>query len=85
MIKMWAGRPDDAINDIETTRYLNPSARMGSALGVIGYSHFFARRFDKAVPNCDRQDRIADTEAVRFGLAAIGQPAPERRHRSVKI
>jgi len=51
MIKMWAGRPDDAINDIETARYLNPRARMGSAVGVIGYSHFFARRFDKAVPN----------------------------------
>jgi tetratricopeptide (TPR) repeat protein len=51
MVKMWAGRPDDAINDIETARYLNPRARMGVALGVIGNSHFFARRFDEAVPN----------------------------------
>jgi len=36
-------------------------------------------------PDCDRQDGVADTEVVRFSLVAIGQPAPERRHRSVKI
>ncbi len=51
MIKEWAGRPDDAINDIKTARSLNPRARMGAALGVIGTAQFFARRFDEAVPN----------------------------------
>jgi adenylate cyclase len=50
MLKGWAGRPDDAINDIRTARSLNPRARMVWALGVISAALFYARRFDEAVP-----------------------------------
>ena len=53
-----------------------PGRTDNSIAKEIGLSHHSVAR---------RGDRIADTEVVRFGLAAIGQPAPERRHRSVKI
>ena len=52
MLKGWAGgRSDDVINDIKTALSLNPRARMGYALGVMGLAHFFARRFEEAVRN----------------------------------
>ncbi|MBV8530308.1 MAG: CadC-family transcriptional regulator [Candidatus Eremiobacteraeota bacterium] len=50
VIKLWAGQPDVAINDCEVSLRLSPRASIRPALGVIGGAHFFARRFDKAVP-----------------------------------
>ena len=45
-----AGQPDIAIEHIEASLRLSPRARIGMSLSVIGYAHFFARRFDEAVP-----------------------------------
>jgi adenylate cyclase len=50
VIKLWAGQPDIAINDSEVSLRLSPRAPTGPALGVIGGAHFFARRFNEAVP-----------------------------------
>jgi adenylate cyclase len=50
VIKLWAGQPDVAIDDCEISLRLSPRASIRPALGVIGGAHFFARRFDEAVP-----------------------------------
>jgi len=50
VLRLWAGHPDAAINHNETSLRLSPRARIGPALCVIGGAHFFARRFDLAVP-----------------------------------
>ena len=50
VLRLWAGHPDAAINHNETSLRLSPRTRVGAALCVIGGAHFFARRFDPAVP-----------------------------------
>jgi predicted TPR repeat methyltransferase len=45
-----AGQPEIAIEHIEGSLRLSPRARIGMSLSVIGYAHFFARRFNEAVP-----------------------------------
>ncbi len=47
---LWAGLPDVAIGHAETSLRLSPRADVGAALTLIGASHFYARRFDEAVP-----------------------------------
>jgi tetratricopeptide (TPR) repeat protein len=49
--RLHAGQPDSAIQHAEASLRLSPRARVGTQLGVIGAAHFFARRFDEAVPN----------------------------------
>jgi tetratricopeptide (TPR) repeat protein len=50
VLKLWAGQPDLAIKDSEASLRLSPRERTGTTLCVIGGAHFFARRFDEAVP-----------------------------------
>jgi adenylate cyclase len=50
LLRLMAGQPDIAIEHAEASLRLSPRARIGNALGVIGYAHFISRRFDKAVP-----------------------------------
>ncbi len=50
MLRLWAGQPDIAIEHAEASLRLSPRARVGSSLLLIGAAHFFARRFDEAVP-----------------------------------
>jgi len=50
LLRMWAGQPDIAIEHIEASLRLSPRARVGWSLAQIGFAHFFARRFDEAVP-----------------------------------
>jgi tetratricopeptide (TPR) repeat protein len=45
-----AGQPDIAIEHIEAAMHLNPRARVGQSHSIIGAAHFYARRFDEAVP-----------------------------------
>ena len=51
-LRYWTDPPelDTAIRHAETSLRLSPRAQVGSPLGVIGTAHFFARRFDEAVP-----------------------------------
>jgi TolB-like protein len=50
VIKLWAGQPDLAIEDCETSLRLSPRERTGTTLCVIGGAHFFARRFNETIP-----------------------------------
>jgi adenylate cyclase len=50
ILRLWAGQPDIAIEHIEAALRLSPRARIGTSLLIIGAAHFYARRFDEAVP-----------------------------------
>jgi adenylate cyclase len=50
LLRMYAGQPDIAIEHLETGLRLSPRARIGTSLAIMGAAHFFARRFDEAVP-----------------------------------
>jgi adenylate cyclase len=50
MLRLWAGQPDTAIGHAEAALRLSPRARIGNSLFQIGAAHFYARRFDEAVP-----------------------------------
>jgi adenylate cyclase len=48
MIRLWAGEPDHAVEDIEKSIRLNPRYRLGHHTFLIGTAHFFGRRFEQA-------------------------------------
>jgi adenylate cyclase len=50
ILSLWAGQPDIAIERLKAALRLNPRARVGTSLAIIGRAHFLARRFDEAVP-----------------------------------
>src|SRR5262249_17128694 len=50
VLRMDAGQLDVAIRHVETSLRLSPRARVGRSMCIIGQAHFFARRFDEAVP-----------------------------------
>jgi len=50
ILRTWAGQPDVAIDHLEAALRLSPRARIGASVAVIGTAHFFARRFNEAVP-----------------------------------
>jgi adenylate cyclase len=50
VLRLWAGKPDIAIEHVDAALRLSPRARVGSSLGAIGAAHFVARRFHEAVP-----------------------------------
>jgi adenylate cyclase len=49
-LRNWAGQLDVAIKHAEAALRFSPRARVGPSLGVIGGAHFYARRFDTALP-----------------------------------
>ena len=49
-LRVWAGQPDIAIEHLETSRRLNPRARIGGLSANIGIAHFCGRHFDQALP-----------------------------------
>jgi adenylate cyclase len=50
VLRVYAGQPDIAIEHAEISLRLSPRARVGWALFTIGAAHFYARRFNEAVP-----------------------------------
>ena len=50
-LRQWVGEPDIAIKHVEAALRLNPRARIGASMSVLGGAHFLALRFDEAVPN----------------------------------
>jgi adenylate cyclase len=70
-LRVWAGQPDIAIEHVETSLRLSPRARVGNPLSVMGRAHFFARRFDEAVPKLllEIQEHSSNSNAHRH-LAA---------------
>jgi adenylate cyclase len=49
-LRLWAGQPEIAIEHVGAALRLSPRARNGASMSVIGAAHFFARRFDQAIP-----------------------------------
>jgi adenylate cyclase len=49
VLRLWAGQPDIAIEHFEAALRLSPRTR-GVSFALMGRAHFFARRFDEAVP-----------------------------------
>jgi tetratricopeptide (TPR) repeat protein len=49
-LRLWAGQPEIALEHVEAALRLSPRARSGASMSVIGAAHFFAQRFDRAVP-----------------------------------
>jgi tetratricopeptide (TPR) repeat protein len=50
ILRLWAGRPEIAIEHADTALRLSPRARVGWVFLTIGAAHFVSRRFDEAVP-----------------------------------
>ncbi len=50
VLRLWAGLPDVAISHAEASLRLSPRADVGVSLTLIDASHFYAQRFDEAVP-----------------------------------
>jgi adenylate cyclase len=49
-LRLWAGQPDPAIEQVEASLRLSPRARVGMAFSLLGAAHFVSRRFEEAVP-----------------------------------
>jgi adenylate cyclase len=49
VLRLWGGQPDIAIEHFEAALRLSPRTR-GVSFALMGRAHFFARRFDEAVP-----------------------------------
>jgi hypothetical protein len=50
VLRLWAGQSDIAIEHVEASLRLGPRDRVGLSFLAIGAAHFFARRFEEAVP-----------------------------------
>src|SRR4029077_17479891 len=48
VLRVHAGRPDLAIEHVETSLRLSPRERMGMRLSLMGLAYFFKRQFDEA-------------------------------------
>ena len=49
-MRVWAGQHDIAVEHAETAMRLSPRDRVGPTFSIIGNAHFFAQRFEEAVP-----------------------------------
>jgi adenylate cyclase len=50
VLRLYAGQPDIAIEHLQAALRLSPRARVGPSLLIIGFAHFFCRRFEQAMP-----------------------------------
>jgi adenylate cyclase len=69
-LRVWAGQPDIAIEHLETSRRLNPRARVGGLSANIGIAHFCSRRFDQALPMLRLAVHDDPTQAGRYRFLA---------------
>jgi len=51
LLRLWAGQPDQALEQLDTALRLSPRSRIGTSANLIGLSHLLSRRFDQAIPN----------------------------------
>jgi adenylate cyclase len=71
ILRLWAGRPDIAIEHFDAARRLSPRGRIGTSLAFIAIAHFVSRRFDQAAPKLllAMQDDPSNPQSYRW-LAA---------------
>ena len=48
LLRVWAGKPDSAIEHVETALRLSPREHMGQPLTAMGMAYFFKRQFEEA-------------------------------------
>jgi adenylate cyclase len=48
-LRLWAGQLDLAIEHVRTSLRLSPRTPVFWGLTIIGYAHFFSRRFEEAI------------------------------------
>jgi adenylate cyclase len=69
-LRVWAGQPDIAIEHLETSRRLNPRARVGGLSANIGIAHFCSRRFSQALPMLRLAAHDDPSQAGRYRFLA---------------
>jgi len=71
ILRLWAGRPDIAIEHFDAARRLSPRGRIGTSIAFIAIAHFVSHRFDEAAPKLllAMQDDPSNPQPYRF-LAA---------------
>jgi adenylate cyclase len=71
VLRLWAGRPDTAIEHAERSLRLSPRERVGGNQLLIAAAYFYSRRFEEAVPQflLAMQEDPSATDAYR-ALAA---------------
>jgi adenylate cyclase len=50
VLRLQAGQPDLALEHLETALRLSPRARVSDTHNLMGNAHFYARRFNEALP-----------------------------------
>jgi adenylate cyclase len=75
VLRMWAGEPDLAIEQIETSLRLSPRETVGQPLFGLGQAYFFKRVFDEAVTKLllAIQDHPGTALCYRFLAASYAQ------------
>ena len=75
VLRLWAGQPDNAIAHVEASLRLSPRAQVGGSQLNLGAAHFFARRFDEAVPKLTLaiQDNPSFPQPYRYLAACYAQ------------
>jgi tetratricopeptide (TPR) repeat protein len=69
-LRLWAGQPDTPIEHLETSRRLNPHARVGGLSENIGIAHFCSKRFDQALPKLLLAVQDDPSQAGRYRFLA---------------
>ena len=82
-LRIWAGQPDLGIEHLETALRLSPRERIAPSLTAIGAAHFFAHRFDEAVPKLllgiqENSELVA--QAINFSPLATPISVGSTRH-----
>jgi TolB-like protein/class 3 adenylate cyclase len=49
-LRLWAGKPDLAIEHIQASMRLSPRARVGMSFSLLGAAYLVSRRFEEALP-----------------------------------
>jgi adenylate cyclase len=70
LIRIFAGKPDVALEHFEKYLRLSPCGRMATHLNVIGEAYFFSRRFDEAATNLLASLDLAPTFPVTYRVLA---------------
>src|ERR1700747_3683855 len=69
-LRLFAGRPDTALEHFETYLRLSPRERLSTYLNGIGEAYFFGRRFDEAAANLLASLELAPNFPVTYRVLA---------------
>ncbi len=70
LLRVFAGRPDKALEHFKSYLRLSPRERLPTYLNGIGEAYFFGRRFDEAAPNLLASLELAPNFPVTYRVLA---------------